>query len=126
MGCDIHLFAEKKHNGKWVMVNEVRGKGRQRNYRLFAAIAGVRGEGPAPKGLPIDVSESVNMHADLDGSDGHSHSWMTLREAVSAWNVKRYDDEKDVPDSIPSWGFFELEAEEDEWDDYRVVFWFDN
>lgn len=65
------------------------------------------------------------QHADDDGADGHSHSWMTLREAIDAWNTVRYTD--DMLDEFPVWSYFEIELSQDEnLDDYRVVFWFDN
>lgn len=120
MGCDIHCYAEKKENGKWVKVvkafpnryydpskeNKIDDDGYEwnpefkdepysgRNYDLFGILADVRngrgfagiqtGEGfnPIcdPKGLPIDVSDEVKKSSDDWGSDGHSHSWFTLKE----------------------------------------------
>jgi hypothetical protein len=67
-----------------------------RNYDLFAVLAGVRnGTGFAgiktgetkrpiasPRGLPDDVSDEVQRDSDGWGVDGHSHSWITLAEAV--------------------------------------------
>lgn len=125
MGCDIHLYVEKKHKDKWVMVHEVRGEGRQRNYRRFASIAGVRGDGPEPKGLPLDVSESVSMHADDWDGDGHSHSWLPMAEAIQAWQQPHFPDDKPV--EWPLWHHFEIDNGDDaDLSEYRVVFWFDN
>lgn len=83
MGCDIHMFAEVKTNGKWIRVGEIFegwSKGSLtdepytgRNYDLFAILADVRnglgfagivtgsGFNPIadPKGLPND-SEYLN------------------------------------------------------------------
>lgn len=65
-----------------------------RNYSLFAILAGVRnGSGFAgcdtgdpvkpisePKGLPSDVSDILKKESDSWDSDGHSHSYFTLKE----------------------------------------------
>jgi len=51
-----------------------------RNYSLFAALAGVRGAGPSPRGLPDDVSNIVKDASDTWDCDGHSHSWITVDE----------------------------------------------
>lgn len=112
MGCDIHLFTEVKKtiNGteRWVNsdsweinpyyrygTDEDRKYEREldhksiysgRNYELFGILADVRGVGnpviSEPKGLPEDVSDVVKNESDRWGSDGHSHSYLTLRELV--------------------------------------------
>lgn len=65
-----------------------------RNYNEFAILANVRngfGFGGCdtgdpikpismPKGLPDDISEEVKLKAEEWGSDGHSHSWLTIKE----------------------------------------------
>lgn len=59
-----------------------------RNYNLFCALCNVRDycfDGnpkcvSKPKGLPHDVSKVVQIESDRMGSDGHSHSWNTLKE----------------------------------------------
>jgi hypothetical protein len=70
-----------------------------RNYGLFAILAGVRnGCGTAgakigepttpisePRGIPEDASPAYREIAEQWGSDGHSHSWLTLAE------LQRYD-----------------------------------
>lgn len=105
MGCDIHLRVERKRDsGHWVDVappetwsedslqEDPEHKRRtyehwfsDRNYELFAALAGVRNSGHiiplfAPRGLPEDVATKN----DPDGEGGwfgdHSHSWVTLDE----------------------------------------------
>jgi len=109
MGCDIHLFAEKKENGVWISIDKytpnpefgkyhdekefvidhadrIYTKGR--NYNLFCALAGVRGfhfyGEPSiisePKGLPEDCCTEIKTESDNYGADGHSHSWNTLKE----------------------------------------------
>lgn len=67
-----------------------------RNYDLFAILANVRnGSGFAgcdtgdgfepismPRDLPADVSPEVKRESDRMGEDGHSHSWLKLRELL--------------------------------------------
>lgn len=112
MGADIHLFTEvkKRINDKEMWVNsdlweidpyyrygddedkeynrelKVHSLFRGRDYELFGILANVRGVGndviSMPKGLPEDVSDVVKDESDSWGSDGHSHSYLTLRELV--------------------------------------------
>lgn len=112
MGADIHLFTEVKRNinkvERWVNsdyweINPYYRYGdeedkkhesqlnhvsiyRGRNYELFGILADVRGVGnpviSEPKGLPEDVSDVVKEESDRWGIDGHSHSYLTLRELV--------------------------------------------
>lgn len=120
MGCDIHLYAEKRVDGAWQSAdawepNEyydpedpdseekplaIPYRKRfydSRNYDLFAMLANVRngyrfagcdtGDGFVPicepKGLPDDVSPQVKADSDRWGSDGHSHSWLTVAELMA-------------------------------------------
>lgn len=69
---------------------------RGRNYDTFAILADVRngygfagcdtGKGfniiSEPKGLPGDVTEEVKAASDKWGCDGHSHSWLTVKEML--------------------------------------------
>lgn len=106
MGCDIHLYVERRSNRSWESVEEweledgdlnvpyVKRFYTSRNYDLFAILANVRngrgfadtitGEGfnpiSEPKGLPEDVSYQVRAVSSRWGEDGHSHSYLTLRE----------------------------------------------
>lgn len=124
MGCDIHLFVEKKINGQWEAIKGVnepeleiwRGslqkakvKGRDtsyhekqikellegthgfiydgRHYLLFSILAGVRNYYhltpiSEAKGLPKDVSLEVKNASDYWGCDGHSHSYLSVRELL--------------------------------------------
>ena len=98
MGADIHTFIEYKiGDGPWFPdrhhaidpefkedgVNTCDDGGR--NYYLFAALAGVRGEGPEPKGLPNDISHLIAKGMDNYGSDGHSHSYDSLDHFEEVW-----------------------------------------
>jgi len=95
MGCDIHLYVEKKSvDGQWICVAKDAYGGR--NYNLFSILADVRngrgfagcktGEGfnpiSKPKGLPADVSAVVQEESDGWSGDGHSHSYLTLSEIL--------------------------------------------
>lgn len=62
-----------------------------RNYARFATLANVRNYGGTPyisepRGLPIDVTEAVRMESESWGADGHSHSYLTLRELIDFKN----------------------------------------
>jgi hypothetical protein len=93
MGCDIHLFVERKVGDVWKRVSSKRGyKGPHdlepswrpcRNYTLFGILAGVRSTilnaDIPPRGLPEDVSKAVkkefkNYH--------HTPSYLTLPELI--------------------------------------------
>jgi hypothetical protein len=108
MGCDIHLFTERKRciNSKdaWVNIDNrkpnpyfkegneygesmysLNSAYRTRNYNLFSMLADVRNRSgnkyiADPKGLPEDVSSVVKKESDSWASDGHSHSFFTMKE----------------------------------------------
>lgn len=108
MGCDIHLFTERKRSinneQKWVNAdnwklnpyyeeNNEDGESkynlnsayRHRNYALFSILADVRNDSEnkpisEPKGLPGDISEVVKAESDKWDGDGHSHSFFTMKE----------------------------------------------
>ena len=107
MGSDIHIYTEIKKSinseDKWVNVDNWRynpyyQEGNNnwermlsvesiysgRNYELFGILAGVRNRNndsiDDPRGLPEDVSEVTKKESDRWDGDGHSHSWLTLRE----------------------------------------------
>ena len=54
----------------------------RRDYNFFARLAGVRGDGPRPNGLPPDASAMTQRCVASWKGDGHSHGHMTLREFV--------------------------------------------
>ena len=54
----------------------------RRDYGFFARLAGVRGDGPEPNGVPPDASALTQRCVSRWESDGHSHVHMTLREFV--------------------------------------------
>lgn len=54
----------------------------RRDYKFFARLAGVRGDGPEPNGVPPDASVMTQRVVARWEGDGHSHGYMTLREFV--------------------------------------------
>lgn len=109
MGCDIHLYVEYKKEfrsqeiTKWISGDyfkpnpdrdvwddepsmdrmELYGS---RNYALFSTLAGVRDYSgeiepvSEPKGIPDDCCEYIKTQCEDYGCDGHTHSWLTLKE----------------------------------------------
>ncbi len=105
MGCDKHLYVERRRNinNKDVWFNcdnwrlnpyhdeenepkyEIAHLYDDRNYRLFSVLAGVRNYSEnepiaQPRGLPSDVSDATKAQSDHWDGDGHTHSWFTLKE----------------------------------------------
>ena len=116
MGCDIHIHVEvfRKSQNKWQCADyfrinpfysknpEENDEGEKeyelvdfcgdRNYSRFAVLADVRNYGETqyisrPKGLPYDVSEQVRADSEGWSSDGHSHSFLTLKELIDFQNA---------------------------------------
>lgn len=108
-----------------------------RNYNLFADIAGVRGPGPEARGVPDDVSLlAAHMIARWD-ADGHSHTWLTMDEALPLFIRHRQfgDPGEAVKEALKKgtaaaveqymryfWGM----DDDDTLADFRLIAWFDN
>lgn len=158
MGCDIHLFAEKKvkpflsffNKVKWISIDKWSKNedypdysSREltveredsiytggRNYNLFCALAGVRsgsfiGAPPIlskPKGLPNNCCDEVKIEAASWGSDGHSHSWATLKMLLEFDWSKYGETCQNFIDEV----FPKLSKHCKNPEDVRIVFWFDN
>lgn len=156
MGCDIHFTVERKVKDKWIGVFSTDLTPRQpmysyakggydlgtltgcapvageRNYTFFASLAGVRGAGPDPKGVPDDMSELTSAALDDWGGDGHSHSWDTFEDFMRlhiantssrtyrALAVEALKGGNGVLDAL----FWETETDRRE--NMRVIYWFDN
>lgn len=125
MGCDIHGCVERNVNGKWVMVDRISDKARDRNYRRFGALAGVREYGPPPKGIPGDISDSGKLFIDEWGEDGHSHSYLPLKTAANIFLSTEFK-ASEYMKNYPCATFFNIEDFDENIDLYRLVFWFDN
>lgn len=111
MGCDIHIFPEYQvDGGAWQshpdISIEVEGKGTPdeytyisydsgvyRDYELFAALAGVRGRGPAAKGIPTSISPLVAQVLEQWDCDAHSHSFMSLKAFQKILEKNNYETE---------------------------------
>jgi hypothetical protein len=108
-------------------------------------MAGVRNDGSVepiaePRGVPMDVSETVAMHINWWDCDGHSHSWLSKEEmkVVYDWANERWPDSRNQYCGL-YWGLFGYLFGDCVWDvgdpdydipaevtDARIVFWFDN
>lgn len=155
MGADIHAYVEIRTNGTWSYVggdafpDNTRPEKRYcpfdgaRDYGLFGFLADVRNYAGAPViaepcGLPPNVSPEVRAESGLWGSDGHSHTWLTLADLLAfdydQTFIDQYNDGNYTPqvttmrDFLRDWYFDcldrlgKLGAPED----VRIVFWFDN
>jgi hypothetical protein len=154
MGADIHIVIEKRWRGKWVGVRtdyglsadsyipDVNNKSvwpavGRRDYNFFARLAGVRGVGPAPNGVPPDASDMAQMHIEHWGMDGHSHSHLPLREFAIRWCADNQEfmarltaeqlagDDSSYTTLLYA-ASIQMCDDPDDADEYRVVFWFDN
>lgn len=153
MGCDIHLFVERKEGIEWDKCEWI-GCGFpipiNRNYSLFSILANVRNNDKNPfypiedpRGLPDDLSDELKNVILKDRfcskSDGHDHSWLTLKEILGFdWDSKITSGEgihdyqvatyaeccrEFVEKTIP---MLKRLSYDDDYSDVRVVFWFDN
>jgi hypothetical protein len=106
MGCDIHMYLEKKVNGKWVSADPITKVGdglldvdhrhrvyTGRNYLLFSVLAGVREPIPGlwqkykVKGFPEDADPMIKKIYKRWGGDAHTASHLTLKELKEVdWN----------------------------------------
>ena len=175
MGCDIHSYAEvrNKKTGKWEQVFDFTTlsdfdkdwykceKGDHpfdcRSYGTFAFLAGVRNYSHItpivePRGIPVDVSDTVKDEYLYWYDDAHTPSHIYLRELVEFDYSQEFWNRRVTKQTGPnSWsgaalaeeGEGEVLAIEDflspmffkhiedlkalgDLDDVRVVFWFDN
>jgi hypothetical protein len=125
VGCDIHGWVEVIDNGKWIAVKAL--KDRQRNYRRFALLAGVRDyqeESQArPKGIPDDISDTAKYDIKQWNSDGHSHSYIALKDAAKIF-LATDDKPTDYAKEYALDKYFDFDGEKAE--NARLIFWFDN
>lgn len=145
MGCDIHVYVERKVNGKWESADkwddeepdyvpyEVRLY-EGRDYELFGMISkGVRRDftnGLEAKGLPEDLSRKVRAAFEAWGPDAHPESFISPSELKQLASMTLTDPEFAV---VNEEGYYfnlfmrlhdkliDLGGE-----DQRMVFWFDN
>lgn len=142
MGCDIHLTVERKVHEKWICVDticchnissyyfkdndnsfsSIFPVALERNYRRFAALAGVQGTGPEPRGLPDDISETTQLL--INDYGGHSHSWLPAQVAARIFLDTESGKLTDYDKKYPSSYYFNIA--DTVLNAYRIVFWFDN
>lgn len=155
MGCDIHIVIECKWGDRWVGLCTDQGyftgsyKGEEcgysypavgsRDYPFFARLAGVRGDGPEPLGVPDDASDLTVMLVSGWEHDGHNFSHLPLKEFAKRWcaddkafasvtAAERLEGSDRAYARLlnrASMGTFDLYDDMDV-EDFRVVFWFDN
>lgn len=101
MGCNSHLAIEIK--GRWSHSPEewdtwALDIPESRNYSLYEAMAGVRGEesnAVVPvRGVPKDCDPVTAHWIKRAGADGHTHSWLTPVEFHKAIERVTADDNK--------------------------------
>lgn len=152
MGADVHMILEEYDpvQDTWVGTNDYdvldfymyhtdsNKQGRydyswpkvtSRNYAIFAKLAGVRGEGPEPKGPPQDSSTLTKMKLDQWGYDAHSVTWYYLEDMVRIVSPHYLkddvfdDDREDLAYRLFTSRTIEARANPTH---FRVVVWFDN
>lgn len=94
MGCDIHTHVEIKKENIWINIEEIPKEFNSRNYTTFSILAGVRSSFNVkpisePKGIPEDASEEAKASIEEWGEDGHSHSYLTLKE-IETFDLNEY------------------------------------
>ena len=142
MGCDIHLFREKRVGDTWQCLDpfveveendghkyiEVDDTYIPRNYDLFGFLADVRIEVPEgfqSRSLPKDVSHEVKQESYRWDHDGHSHSYLLLSELKTKLTELLIAPTKHSPHYVSAVkNIVELFPQDSE--EYRIVFWFDN
>lgn len=127
--------------GKPPMRSWIRFKIMERNYRLFGELAGVRTDGTLgnePRGLPSDASQLTTAMSDEWGADGHSHSYLSLPEFIAAYAAATdqtpmlVEHRLNPTDETKKWFLATatfvtgVDIYDDNYDEYRICFWFDN
>lgn len=101
MGCDIHIYRERRINGNWETDTDVEISNIEedyksyesgcgwfnRNYHVFAAFSNVRSYDNLPVSPPAENRDFPDDVTDINAackaqwdSDGHSHGWLSLGE----------------------------------------------
>lgn len=136
MGCDIHIHAEIKINGKWHHYDQPQCG---RHYQLFERMAGVRGDVKnaiaPPRGIPKNASFTTKFDKKMWGTDGHSHSWLSSKELheLSEWQEKELNEDW-IKQDWNKWFFGNNYSDFYKYptnrtkdiEDVRFIFWFDN
>lgn len=123
-------FGKYEGESEFIIERENRIYTHGRNYNLFCALAGVRSfkfnDSPTsvsePKGLPVDCCREIKDESERYGSDGHSHSWLTLAE-LNSFDWSPYGK---TCDSFKQEVLPKLAQATDNPQHVRIVFFFDN
>ena len=148
MGCDIHIVVERRRKGRpnWVGIYSsdaaypiIRKNmlAARRDYAFFACVAGVRGEAPDgvkklyQRNLPEDMSELTREQFWRCPTDYHSASYATPQEFCQQWIAANGTREehfrsKEVRPDYAVYDLLGIDSTDDDGDEFRVVFWFDN
>jgi hypothetical protein len=136
MGCDIHAVIEYRISGDMWFVAGINVE-IPRDYRLFAAMAGVRNYEEvipvaAPRGLPTDMDGTEGEERAAGGttagffkalgSDGHTHSWLYTSEFEEALSLSGSHNQP----AWALWGYMTALANDGTRPMARIVFCFDN
>jgi len=135
MGCDIHMILESRIKGIWIYDCDIPWQAdiTSRNYTFFGALAGVRYDGPAPRGLPDDVCPATRARA--EGEDWHSHSYGSAFNVYQEWCttnlMPQQEDWVKHMFTCGGYGAGRPHATEPTFGtltnaDQRIVYWFDN
>lgn len=143
MGCDIHMFVERREGGRWVTAEHWKEDNtfciahpekeiyEGRDYAFFYILTGRVRPGRTNavpihpcKGIPADACPEVQRMAEQWKGIGHSHSWLTVAELLHYdWSV--YQSEPFAGDYITGTFLPDL-IKFGPPDDVRIVFFFDN
>lgn len=143
MECDIHVHIEIKINNKW---EHYSSPDIPRNYALFERMAGVRGDISKaimpPRGIPADAHIITKAEARRWMSDAHSLLWLDSTQFKELMRLVKNDafvnahQGSGTPYNSMEWGYisgttweyFTIESDSipAEFEDFRVIFWFDN
>lgn len=112
-----------------------------RDYSFFNDLCGVRGNGSSfgflPRGLPEDASALTHLELSEDNPDLHSHSWLDMKQLsgpLAANKVPEGEVAQHVVERMGNSGYnlkllnewVDDEIEDDNIDEWRLVFAFDN
>lgn len=110
----LNLNLEKR----WIVIGEPYD---DRNYTLFAKLAGVRSDGDyricKPRGVPDDSSLFYQIKVNQWMGDGHSHSYFSISELLE-------HDFSNISENFTK--FIEGFKNKEDINNYRIVFFFDN
>lgn len=125
MGCDIHAHAEKKINGKWEHLTEIKIP---RNYDLFCVMVSNhprKEDNDYAKGISINrgIPDDINIvtNLSLDDENYHTHSYIFGNEMNSLRDKFGFDGYT----FLDTYSYPLIKDDDDFGDDFRLVFAFD-